>query len=70
MKSTDFKILDKILSQPAKRNIAAHLNGTGNKLEIIDNTYGENKTQPHWYIIQIFNKDGKKIVEVFHKVDE
>ena len=47
-----------------KKKLALQLNGTGNKLKVIDNRSGEDKDFPEGYIIEIYTKDDKLMMQM------
>ena len=63
-KLEDLELLNKILSKSMKKKLALQLNGTGNKLTVIDNLSGEDKDLPEGYIIEIYTKDDNLMMQM------
>ena len=47
-----------------KNRIALQLKGTGNKLKVIDNRSGADEDLPEGYIIEIYTKDDKLMMQM------
>jgi len=52
-----------------KKKLTLQLKGTGNKLKVIDNRSGENKDLPEGYIIELYNKDDKLMMQMTQDYD-
>ena len=68
-KKEDLELLNKILSNSMKKKLAFQLKGTDNKLKVIDNRSGENKDLPEGYIIELYNKDDKLMMQMTQDYD-
>ena len=68
-KPEDLELLNKILGNSMKKKLALQLKGTGNKLKVIDNRSGENKEFPEGYIIELYNKDDKLMMQMTQDYD-
>ena len=68
-KKEDLELLNKILSNSKKKKLAFQLKGTDNKLKVIDNRSGENKDLPEGYIIELYNKDDKLMMQMTQDYD-
>lgn len=60
----DLKFLSKIPSNSMKRSIANQMRNTGRKLNVFDNLSVENKDLPEGYVIEIYNKDDKLVMQI------
>lgn len=59
----EIAFLNKVLQGSLKNNVFHMLNGTDNKLQIIDNWAEERKELPKGYIIEVYNRDDKLIFQ-------
>ena len=59
----DIAFLNRIMSGSLNKNIFYMLNGTENKLQIVDNWKEEMEGLPKGYIIEIYNKDDKLMLQ-------